>query len=139
MSVANDVFKIIRENWKILVKWILGIHGLPEITVDELHSRLDSDDPTLLIDIRFEDDFYGRGDSKYGHIPGSRLIPFLELEAALEDLEPFKEKEIVTICPGGGLSLAAVEVMNEAGFKNVKSLKGGSDLWHKKGYPTTKE
>ncbi len=137
MSKNDTVFRILRENWKTLLKWILGIHGLPEITVDELHSRMDSDDPPLLIDIRFEEDFNGRGDSKYGHIPGSRHIPFLELEAAFEDLEPYKEKEIVTICPGGGLSLAAVEVLNDGGFNNVKSLKGGSDLWHKKGYPTT--
>ncbi len=137
MSQTDTIFRILRENWKMLVKWILGIHGLPEITVDELHSRMDSDDPPILIDIRFEEDFYGRGDSTYGHIPSSRHIPFLELESALKSLEPYKEKEIVTICPGGGLSLAAVEVMNEAGFKNVKSLKGGSDLWHKKGYSTT--
>ena len=36
------------------------------------------------------------------------------------------------MCSGGGLSLAAVEILMEAGFKDVKSLKGGTDLWHKK-------
>ncbi|TRO55933.1 rhodanese-like domain-containing protein [Candidatus Bathyarchaeota archaeon] len=137
MSETEDIFRILRENWKILVRWILGIHGIPEVTVDELRKRMDSNDPPILIDIRFEDDFYGRGESKYGHIPGAKHIPFLKLEDSLEDLDP--NKEIVTMCPGGGLSLAAVEVLNEAGFKNVKSLKGGTDAWHKKGYPLTIE
>ena len=43
------------------------------------------------------------------------------------------------MCSGGGLSLAAVEILSDAGFKDVKSLKGGTDLWNKKGYPTTRE
>jgi rhodanese-related sulfurtransferase len=51
----------------------------------------------------------------------------------------YKEKEIVTMCPGGGLSLAAVDVMRDVGFKDVKSLKGGTDEWHKKRYPLTKD
>jgi rhodanese-related sulfurtransferase len=90
-----------------------------------------------LIDIRSTEDFNGTGYSKYGHISNARSIDILELESSLEDLQPFKNKEIVTMCPGGGLSLAAVEILIEAGFSDVKSLKGGTDLWHKKGYPTT--
>ena len=105
----------------------------PEITVDELFERLDSDPPALLIDVRSVEDFNGG----YGHIPNSRLIPMLELESNIEDLSSFKDKEIVTMCPGGGLSLVAVDILTEAGFKDVKSLKGGTDMWHEKGYPTT--
>ena len=33
--------------------------------------------------------------------------------------------------------MVAVEILTEAGFKDVKSLTGGTDLWHKNGYPTT--
>jgi len=81
--------------------------------------------------------YNGTGYSTYGHIPNARSIDILELESKIEDLQPFKDKEIVTMCPGGGLSLAAVEILSEAGFTDVKSLKGGTDLWNKKGYPTT--
>jgi len=104
-----------------------------EITVDELFDRVNSDQPPLLIDVRSPAEFNGG----YGHIPNARLIPVLELESSFEDLDSFKEKEIVTLCPGGGMSLVAVEILEKAGFKDVKSLKGGTDLWHKKGYPTT--
>lgn len=70
-------------------------------------------------------------------IPNSKMIPILELAANLEDLQLYLEKEIVTICPGGGMSLIAVDIMVDANFKNVKSLTGGMELWVKKGYPTT--
>ena len=136
MSETDEIFQVVRKYWKILVKWVLRIHDYPEITVDELHKRLDSDDPPLMIDVRGVEDYKGTGYSKYGHIPEAVSIPMLMLESKLEELEEYKEKEIVTMCPGGGLSLAAVDVMQEAGFKNVKSLKGGTDAWYRKGYPT---
>ncbi len=104
-----------------------------EITVDELFDRVNSDQPPLLVDVRSPKEFT----EGYGHIPNARSIELLELESKVEDLQPFKEKEIVTMCPGRGLSLVAVEIMEKAGFKDVKSLKGGTDLWHKNGYPTT--
>jgi thiosulfate sulfurtransferase len=87
-----------------------------------------------LIDVRGAKAF----DGDDGHIPNARSISITELASSFEDLHAFKEKEIVTICPGGGMSLIAVEIMVEAGFKDVKSLTGGFDLWVKSGYPTTK-
>jgi rhodanese-related sulfurtransferase len=106
-----------------------------EITVEELFDRLDSDPPALLIDVRSVEDYT----SGYGHIPNAVSMPMLELESNIEDISSFKEKEIVTMCPGGGLSLVAIDILTEAGFKDVKSLKGGTDMWHKKGYPITTE
>ena len=104
-----------------------------EITADELFQRFESDPPALLIDVRSEKE-YSEG---YGHIPGAKWIPMLKLESKLEDLEEFKDKEIVTMCPGGGMSLVAVDILNEAGFKDAKSLKGGTDEWRQNGYPLT--
>ena len=34
--------------------------------------------------------------------------------------------------------MVAAEIMIEAGFKDVKSITGGMDFWHRKGYPTLK-
>lgn len=137
MSESEYVLTVFKKYWKTLIKWLLHIHDLPEITVDDLFERVNSDRPPLLIDIRDAADFNGVGYSKYGHIPDARSIDILALESKLEDLQSFKDKEIVTMCPGGGLSLVAVEILEKAGFTDVKSLKGGTDLWHKNGYPTT--
>ena len=123
-----------RTTWKLLTSYARSEEiEWSEITVDELLERVNSDQPPLLIDVRSPEEF----NSGYGHIQDARSIPLLELESNFEDLESFKDREIVTMCPGGGLSLVAVEILIEADFKDVKSLKGGTDLWHKKGYPTT--
>lgn len=119
-------------------KWFLP--GVPEITADGLVERLNSNQPPLLIDLRSKKEFDGSGHDKYekhGHIQGAKWIPFMELPSHLEELP--RDREIVTICPGGGASLVAAEVMIDAGFKNVKSLKGGIWAWDKKGYPFVKE
>lgn len=101
-----------------------------EVTAVELHDRFESKPPALLIDVRPAEEY---GSS---HLPGAKHIPMLELESRLDEISEFKDKEIVTMCPGGGLSLVAVDILQEAGFSDVKSLKGGTDEWMRHGYPT---
>jgi len=113
--------------------------GIPEIKVDKLYDLINSNQSPLIVDCRDKTEFYaleGRI-KKYGHIPNAKLIPIFQLAANLENLSSFKDKEIVTICPGGGASLVAAEIMIKAGFTDVKSLRGGMNKWDKKGYPTT--
>lgn len=124
--------------WRLIIQVFRHAFGeenpeWAEITSDELFSRLGSDPPGLLIDVRSEEEYSG----KYGHIPSARWIPMLKLESRLGEIEEFRDKEVVTMCPGGGLSLVAVDILNEAGFRDVKSLKGGTDEWNQKGYPLT--
>lgn len=130
--------------WSILKRgWFLP--EISEITVDELNDRLNSNNSPLILDLRDLVEFHGNGQykfEKFGHIPNSKWIRLMELSAYLEELQEFKDREIVTICQGGGMSLVAVEIMVDAGFEDVKSLKGGIKQWHKKGYPlirTTEE
>ena len=106
-----------------------------EITVEELYERLESDPPDLLIDVRSVEDYKG----EKGHLPNAVSIPMLELESRIDEIAEYKEKRIITMCPGGGLSLVAVDILQEAGFKDVKSLKGGTDQWTQNGYPITHE
>jgi rhodanese-related sulfurtransferase len=133
--VLRSMFKYWRQILKVF-QYIAG-KGNPEwteITADELYEKMELDLPALLIDVRSEEE-YKEG---YGHIQGARWIPMLELESHIEELEEYRDKEIVTMCPGGGLSLVAVDILQEAGFSDVKSLKGGTEDWHQKGYPMVK-
>lgn len=126
--------------WTVLKRgWFLP--EISEITVDELYDRLNSNNPPILLDLRDQVEFYGNGQHKfeqYGHIPNSKWIRFFDLASHLEELQEFKDQEIATICPGGGMSLIAAEIMIKADFQDVKSLKGGIKQWHKKGYPLIK-
>ena len=123
--------------WSILKRgWYLP--EISEIIVDELHELMNSNKLPLLLDLRDLVEFYGNGQYKFekmGHIPNSKWIRLMELSTHLEELQEFKDKEIVTICQGGGMSLVAVEILVDAGFQDVKSLKGGIKQWYKKGYP----
>jgi len=118
-------------------KWF--IPAVSEINVDLLNDQINSNLSPIIIDVRERREFNGAdgADSNYGHIPNAKCIPIMELSAKLEDLSSFKEKKIVTICPGGGMSLIAAEILIKPKFKYVKSLTGGMDLWNKKVYPTT--
>ena len=138
-SKLKMAFKAIRLFlWSIRKRrWYLP--NLDEITVDELFEAIKSNEPPLIVDLRNAKDFNGSGTDRYekhGHIPNAMRVSILELTANLEDLP--KDKEIVTICPGGGISLVAVDVLVNAEFQNVKSLKGGIWAWAKKGYPLIK-
>ena len=119
-------------NLKPVIKIILGRSEWPEITVDDLLDRINSSQPPLVLDIRSAQEFNGAD----GHIPNARSISITKLASNLEGLQSFKDKEIVTCCPGGGLSLVAVDILVKAGFKDAKSLRGGMDLWFQNAYPT---
>ena len=135
---AKEFGYIILRHWRPLLRWFLRRPDPHEVTVDELRERLNSENPPFLIDVRFEAEYNGTDERMpYGHIPGAKSIPILDLESSLDDLGPYRE-EVVAMCQGGGLSLVAVELLTKAGFKEVKSLKGGTDLWHERGYPTAK-
>ena len=112
----------------MVIRVRIGKWHVPEITPDELHEKINSNQSPLLI-------YVLRIVGEDGLIPDIKRIHTMKLIGFLKHLQSYKEKEVVTVCGGGGMSLVAAEIMIEAGFKNVKSLNGGMQLWNKKGYP----
>ncbi len=139
ISTSRLVLKFLKLMFFSLIRLRFYIPGIPEIKVDKLYELIKSNNAPLIIDTRDKIEFYaleGLG-KKYGHIPGAKLLPIFQLNANLKHLSSFKDDLIVTICPGGGASLVAAEIMIEAGFTDVRSLRGGMNKWHRKRYPTT--
>lgn len=152
LSRRQIIFQILRLVPTKLIKGEYETPQVSEISASDLSQRLASGQPPLVIDTRSREEYSGG----YGHIPGSLHLPMMDLVVtfpsldafkkkvkSLEDqfdaIDPHREREVVTVCPGGGFSLVAAEIMAEAGFQDVKSLDGGADGWFKRGYPTTKE
>ena len=152
INLGNDEIKEIEiSNSRLVLKFLklflfsiirlrFYVPGVSEIKVDKLNDLIKTNQSPLIIDCRDRTEFYAAEGAykKYGHIPNAKLIPIFQFTANLKHLSSFKDKEIVTICPGGGMSLIAAEIMMKAGFTNAMSLRGGMNKWHKKGYPTTR-
>lgn len=64
-------------------------------------------------------------------IPKSVHIPLAEVNKRVKELDP--EKEIVAYCAVGGRSARASKILDGAGFKKVKNLKGGIKGWKSAG------
>ncbi len=110
-----------------------GDWPVEEITVDELYERITNDKSPILIDVRMASYF----NTRYGHIKGAYSYPILKMMKKIEELHTnYHDKEVITMCYGGGLSLVAADILQEAGFDNVKSLHDGTDMWAKKQFPT---
>jgi glyoxylase-like metal-dependent hydrolase (beta-lactamase superfamily II)/rhodanese-related sulfurtransferase len=110
--------------------------GMPkEIGVITLHERFDRGKlPILMLDVREEDEFKGH----LGHIEGAYHLPLDQMDDRMEELDPFKHSEIVTICRSGGRSMTAAILLRSLGFEDVKSLRGGMIAWNSRGYRTNR-
>ncbi|MCE2755405.1 MAG: rhodanese-like domain-containing protein [Ignavibacteriae bacterium] len=92
------------------------------ITPEQLRLRLDIGETPVMIDVRQPEEH------QEIHIPNSILIPLDTLPSRIEELEHFKEHEIILYCRSGGRSGKACEYLYARGF-NVLNLVGGMLEW----------
>ena len=98
--------------------------------VDDLVAALDSDEPPLMLDVRSAD-VHARQ-----HVTGTRNIPVAELGSRLGELPDQLDHPIVTVCSVGNLSISGMLVLQSLGYRNVRSLNGGTVAWAEQGLST---
>ena len=59
------------------------------------------------------------------NIAGSRLIPLGTLPQRLDDLEEYKDQEVIVHCRSGARSANAKAFLQQQGFSNVRNMLGG--------------
>ncbi|MCX7716940.1 MAG: molybdopterin-synthase adenylyltransferase MoeB [Candidatus Sumerlaeaceae bacterium] len=96
--------------------------SIPQVTCQELASRLERQDFTL-VDVRNPDE------TERGMIAGAIAIPLPEFARRIEELRPFADRDIIVYCERGGRSQAACEMLAAAGFQRVMNLSGGHAAW----------
>ena len=90
-----------------------------EISAQELKLKITNADASfLLIDVREKIEFHT-------YNIGGLHIPLGKLQEALEELPENVEQEIIVVCQKGIRSKTAQTILMQAGYKNVKNLKGG--------------
>lgn len=94
------------------------------ITVQELKDKKEKGDTFFLLDVRDYHEYL------VSNLNGHH-IPYNSLQSRLNELDEYKEKEIIVMCRSGSTSRDACKLLIRSGFKNVLSLDGGMKRWAK--------
>ena len=97
-----------------------------EITVEELKAKMEDGSEFHLLDVREPAEY-----QEYNM--GGKLFPLGNIVSMqVEDLEDWKNDEIVIHCKAGSRSMQACMVLEQLGFTNVVNVKGGALAWQEK-------
>ena len=99
-----------------------------EIDPTTVKKMIDRGEKFVLIDVREPHEY------TICNIPFAKLIPLGDLPKRVSELHP--TDQIVAHCKSGARSAKAVDFLKQAGFKNVKNMKGGILAWSDKVDPT---
>lgn len=97
----------------------------PQILLELLQNQ----QAPLLLDVRSPEEF------QQGHIQGAVNIPYDQLAAKSNQLEQYKNEQIIVYCRSGRRANVAENILLEQGFTQVFDLKGHMNLWQQYQYP----
>ena len=92
---------------------------MADITTTELRQRLQAGETLHLLDVREP------WEHEEGRIDTAQNIPLSSLPDKLDDLEDWKDQEVIVHCKSGSRSSQAKAFLTQQGFSNVRSLLGG--------------
>jgi rhodanese-related sulfurtransferase len=93
------------------------------ISVEQLKARLDAGESIHLLDVRepFEHENFNIG---------GVLLPLGKImQLQTDEVDDWKEREVICYCRSGNRSGQACLTLEGAGFRNVKNLAGGMNAW----------
>lgn len=93
----------------------------------ELQSRLQSDAPPRVLDVRTPGEF------ESAHIPGAYLVPLDTLREHRDELTRHLDEDVVLVCRSGGRATEAEQALADAGLPNLRVLDGGLSAWQSHG------
>jgi rhodanese-related sulfurtransferase len=96
--------------------------AVPEVNLAELRARRSG---SVVLDVREPEEFAG------GHVPGAVNLPQADLATRLDEVP--RDRPLFVICQGGFRSLRAAQFLKQRGFKDVASVKGGTEGWRAAG------
>ena len=114
-----------------MVENVRGNSGLT-IDVDAAHVQW-QDGKSSVIDVRPSEQY------QEAHIPCALSLPLSELGEDLSVLPSDLDTPILSVCQRGNVSLSGVLLLKSLGYRNVRSIIGGTLAWREKGFNTDSE
>ena len=93
------------------------------ISVEELKKRLDAGESLHLLDVR---EPHEHADFNIG---GTLLPLGRVMQMDTDEIEPWKNEEVIVYCRSGNRSGQASMMLETQGFTNIKNLTGGMMAW----------
>ena len=89
-----------------------------QITPQEAKKIMDSGEKHVILDVREQDEY------DVGHIEGSILIPYTQIEKKAQEMLPDKNAQILVYCRSGRRSKIASESLVKLEYTKVKEFGG---------------
>jgi len=83
----------------------------------------------IFLDVRTPAEFNGTAQDKFGAIKNAINIPVQELETRVNELDKYKDKEIIVYCSHSHRSPRASYILTQKGFTHVTNMLGGMSVW----------
>ena len=96
---------------------------IEQISIDELKTKIDSDQKFILIDVRSEKEYLA------GHVKNAVWIPSGKVKFATQKITEDPNVDIVIYCRARGQSALSVYALDEIGYEKVFNLDGGFKEW----------
>lgn len=104
--------------------------AIDTVTVQELCRRLDSDDPTWLLDVRSDEEL-----EEDGRITGAHHVHVTQLPERLDEVP--RDTPVYVFCGTGLRSMIAASLLRRNGWENVAVTLGGFEGWISTTCPVT--
>src|SRR3989440_2724933 len=102
---------------------------IKEVSVQEVRDKLNPDNGFTLLDVREGDEW------EQGHLDKAIFLPRGFLEVKADKTLTDKGQPIVVYCAGGTRSALAAKTLQDLGYTDVYSMRGGFNEWKNNGMP----
>ena len=99
--------------------------NFPSISAEEAYNKKATNDSLIFVDVRTAEEF----DGPLGHVEGAVHIPLNLLETQADQLNPYKDREIIVYCRSGNRSQSGTAILRSKGFNAINML-GGIQAWN---------
>jgi phage shock protein E len=114
----------------IAFKLFLGRKAEADVSQEKLQERMKQKSDICILDVRSSREYNS------GYVPGAINIGHTEISEHLDELVPYKNKDVVVYCEKGVRARIAQNALIKAGFTSVYHLTGDMGAWRQAGLPT---